>query len=226
MTKKVQKILLIIFLTALIVALMATSFLYASTYGRYSGGALSDDSTYDDTIEFVGAEQFVVYTPEELIEAIENGYSYIQIADNAESPFVITTGVQDVSTNLVLDLNGTVVVRNSRNPMLDVGQGVSIVLVYDSSEEQTGAFYNPVGSALQVSGGTMTVGSGSYESGPRESEDGANQNEEGYQGASLDGFGSDGSVWLYARDESYTEKPATVDRSGSQYHRINGTVAG
>ena len=226
MTKKVQKILLIIFLTALIVALMATSFLYASTYGRYESDKLSDDSTYDDSIEFVGAEQFVVYTPEELIEAIENGYSYIQIADNAESPFVITTGVQDVSTNLVLDLNGTVVVRNSRNPMLDVGQGVSIVLVYDSSEEQTGAFYNPVGSALQVSGGTMTVGSGSYESGPRESEDGANQNEEGYQGASLDGFGSDGSVWLYARDESYTEKPATVDRSGSQYHRINGTVAG
>lgn len=226
MTKKVQKILLIIFLTALIVALMATSFLYASTYGRYESDKLSEDSTYDDSIEFVGAEQFVVYTPEELIEAIENGYSYIQIADNAESPFVITTGVQDVSTNLVLDLNGTVVVRNSRNPMLDVGQGVSIVLVYDSSEEQTGAFYNPVGSALQVSGGTMTVGSGSYESGPRESEDGANQNEEGYQGASLDGFGSDGSVWLYARDESYTEKPATVDRSGSQYHRINGTVAG
>lgn len=226
MTKKVQKILLIIFLTALIVALMATSFLYASTYGRYESDKLSEDSTYDDSIEFVGAEQFVVYTPEELIEAIENGYSYIQIADNAESPFVITTGVQDVSTNLVLDLNGTVVVRNSRNPMLDVGKGVSIVLVYDSSEEQTGAFYNPVGSALQVSGGTMTVGSGSYESGPRESEDGANQNEEGYQGASLDGFGSDGSVWLYARDESYTEKPATVDRSGSQYHRINGTVAG
>lgn len=226
MTKKVQKILLIIFLTALIVALMATSFLYASTYGRYESDKLSEDSTYDDSIEFVGAEQFVVYTPEELIEAIENGYSYIQIADNAESPFVITTGVQDVSTNLVLDLNGTVVVRNSRNPMLDVGQGVSIVLVYDSSEEQTGAFYNPVGSALQVSGGTMTVGSGSYESGPRESEDGANQNEEGYQGASLDGFGSDGSVWLYARDESYTEKPATVDRSGSQYHRISGTVAG
>ena len=226
MTKKVQKILLIIFLTALIVALMATSFLYASTYGRYESDKLSEDSTYDDSIEFVGAEQFVVYTPEELIEAIENGYSYIQIADNAESPFVITTGVQDVSTNLVLDLNGTVVVRNSRNPMLDVGQGVSIVLVYDSSEEQTGAFYNPVGSALQVSGGTMTVGSGSYESGPRESEDGANQNEEGYQGAGLDGFGSDDSVWLYARDESYTEKPATVDRSGSQYHRINGTVAG
>ena len=81
MTKKVQKILLIIFLTALIVALMATSFLYASTYGRYSGGALSDDSTYDDSIEFVGAEQFVVYTPEELIEAIENGVARVHILD-------------------------------------------------------------------------------------------------------------------------------------------------
>ena len=226
MTKKVQKILLIIFLSALIIALMAASFLYASTYGRYSGGTLSDDSTYDDTIEFIGTERYIVRTPEELNDAIENGYSYIQIAKDAEQPFVITTDVQDVSTNLVLDLNGTVVVRNSRNPMLNVSQGVSVVLVYDSSEEHAGAFYNPVGSALQVSGGTMTVGSGSYESGPRESEDGANQNEEGYQGASLDGFGSDGSVWLYARDESYTEKPATVDRSGSQYHRINGTVAG
>lgn len=226
MTKKVQKILLIIFLSALIIALMAASFLYASTYGRYSGGTLSDNSTYDDTIEFIGTERYIVRTPEELNDAIENGYSYIQIADDAEQPFVITTDVQDVSTNLVLDLNGTVVVRNSRNPMLNVSQGVSVVLVYDSSEEHAGAFYNPVGSALQVSGGTMTIGSGNYESGPRESEDGANQNEEGYQGASLDGFGSDGSVWLYARDESYTEKPATVDRSGSQYHRINGTVAG
>ena len=144
MTKKVQKILLIIFLTALIVSLMAASFLYASTYGRYSGGALSDDSTYDDTIEFIGTERYVVRTPEELNDAIENGYSYIQIADDAEQPFVITTDVQDVSTNLVLDLNGTVVVRNSRNPMLNVSQGVSVVLVYDSSNAQSGAFYNPV----------------------------------------------------------------------------------
>ncbi len=205
MTKKVQKILLIIFLSALIVALMATSFLYASTYGRYSGGALSDDSTYDDSIEFVGAEQFVVYTPEELIEAIENGYSYIQIADNAESPFVITTGVQDVSTNLVLDLNGTVVVRNSRNPMLDVGQGVSIVLVYDSSEEQTGAFYNPVGSALQVSGGTMTVGSGSYESGPRDGENNI-------------ATGISSSITLYTR-EGVTEPAAVARAADDEYVR-------
>lgn len=208
MTKKVQKILLIIFLTALIVSLMAASFLYASTYGRYSGGALSDDSTYDDTIEFIGTERYIVRTPEELNDAIENGYSYIQIADDAEQPFVITTDVQDVSTNLVLDLNGTVVVRNSRNPMLNVSQGVSVVLVYDSSEEHAGAFYNPVGSALQVSGGTMTIGSGNYESGPRTNE---------YADATAAGTLSPQTDDIVLFSRGGVTSPATVDR-------VNGTT--
>ena len=206
MTKKVQKILLIIFLTALIIALMAASFLYASTYGRYSGGALSDDSTYDDTIEFIGTERYVVRTPEELNDAIENGYSYIQIADDAEQPFVITTDVQDVSTNLVLDLNGTVVVRNSRNPMLNVSQGVSVVLVYDSSNAQSGAFYNPVGSALQVSGGTMTIGSGNYESGPRDGENNIAK-------------GISSSITLYTR-EGVTEPAAVARAADDEYERL------
>lgn len=208
MTKKVQKILLIIFLTALIIALMAASFLYASTYGRYSGGTLSDDSTYDDTIEFIGTERYIVRTPEELNDAIENGYSYIQIADDAEQPFVITTDVQDVSTNLVLDLNGTVVVRNSRNPMLNVSQGVSVVLVYDSSEEHAGAFYNPVGSALQVSGGTMTIGSGNYESGPRTNE---------YADATAAGTLSPQTDDIVLFSRGGVTSPATVDR-------VNGTT--
>lgn len=208
MTKKVQKILLIIFLSALIIALMAASFLYASTYGRYSGGTLSDNSTYDDTIEFIGTERYIVRTPEELNDAIENGYSYIQIADDAEQPFVITTDVQDVSTNLVLDLNGTVVVRNSRNPMLNVSQGVSVVLVYDSSEEHAGAFYNPVGSALQVSGGTMTIGSGNYESGPRTNE---------YADATAAGTLSPQTDDIVLFSRGGVTSPATVDR-------VNGTT--
>ena len=208
MTKKVQKILLIIFLSALIIALMAASFLYASTYGRYSGGTLSDNSTYDDTIEFIGTERYIVRTPEELNDAIENGYSYIQIADDAEQPFVITTDVQDVPTNLVLDLNGTVVVRNSRNPMLNVSQGVSVVLVYDSSEEHAGAFYNPVGSALQVSGGTMTIGSGNYESGPRTNE---------YADATAAGTLSPQTDDIVLFSRGGVTSPATVDR-------VNGTT--
>ena len=214
MTKKVQKILVTILLAALIISLMAASLVYTFTYGRYEGGSLGD-STYDDTIEFIGTEKYVVNNPEELNDAIENGYSYIQISEDAEQPFVITTEVQDVASNLVLDLNGTVVVRNSRNPMLNVSRGVSVVLVYDS--KGGGAFYNPVGSALRVSGGIMTIGSGSYESGPR-----ANEYDTAYQGT-LSAPTVD--VALYSRGG--VTDPDAVDRvSGTSYSSIdvNGRV--
>lgn len=171
MTQKVRKVLIMVVMAALILCLMAASLTYTFTYGRYAGNDFNaDDSPYDDLIEFVGSREYTVRTPEELIQAIEDGYSNIQIAVDAEEPFVITEGVTDVSANLVLDLNGKVVVRNSRNPLLDVQTNVSVVLVYDSSKEGQGAFYNPVGSSLQASGGTLTVGSGNYEDGPRAEE--------------------------------------------------------
>ena len=131
---------------------------------------------YDDIIDFVGATKYTVSTPEELVNAIENGYSYIEIDKNAPDPFVINSDIADVATNLVLNVNGHIVVRNSRNPLINVQKNVSVVLVYDSEsidestpEEDMGGFYNPVGSALQASGGTLTVGQGKYESGPRSS---------------------------------------------------------
>lgn len=171
MSQKVRKTLIMIVMAALIICLMAASLTYTFTYGRYAGGKFdSENSPYEDLIEFVGSREYTVRTPEELIQAIEDGYSNIQIAVDAEEPFVITEGVTDVSANLVLDLNGKVVVRNSRNPLLDVQTNVSVVLVYDSSKEGQGAFYNPVGSSLQASGGTLTVGSGNYEDGPRAEE--------------------------------------------------------
>ena len=167
MSQKVRKTLIMIVMAALIICLMAASLTYTFTYGRYAGGKFnSTESPYDDLIEFVGAREYTVRSPEELIQAIEDGYSNIKIADDAEEPFVITEGVTDVTANLVLNLNGKVVVRNSRNPMLDVQTNVSVVLVYDSTNK--GAFYNPVGSSLMASGGSLTVGSGGYESGPRE----------------------------------------------------------
>ena len=170
MTQKVRKTLIMVVMTALIICLMAASLTYTFTYGRYAGGKFdNENSPYGDLIEFVGANQYTVRTPEELIQAIEDGYSNIKIADDAEKPFVIDTGVTDVSANLVLDLNGTNVIRNSRNPLLDVKEEVSVVLVYDSSKT-AGSFYNPVGSNLQVSGGTLTVAVGSYESGPKDGE--------------------------------------------------------
>ncbi len=166
MKEKTRKILIMAVMAALIISLMAASLCYAFTYGRYTGGRLDDNSTYDDLIDFVGATAFTVTSPEEFVNAIENGYSYIKIGDGAEDPFVINEDIADVYTNLVLDVNGTTVIRNSRNPVLDVRRSISVVLVYDSSEGATGGFYNPVGSALQTSGGSLTIGSGSYESGP------------------------------------------------------------
>ena len=62
MTKKVQKILVTILLAALIISLMAASLVYTFTYGRYEGGSLGD-STYDDTIEFIGTESMLSTIP-------------------------------------------------------------------------------------------------------------------------------------------------------------------
>lgn len=176
MREKTRKLILSIFLAACIVALMAASLSYTLTNGRYTGGELSEDSPYDDIIDFVGATKYTVSTPEELVNAIENGYSYIEIAEDAPDPFVINSDIADVATNLVLNVNGHSLVRNSRNPLINVQKNVSVVLVYDSEsidestpEEDMGGFYNPVGSALQASGGTLTVGQGKYESGPRSS---------------------------------------------------------
>lgn len=166
MREKTRKLILSIFLAACIVALMAASLSYTLTNGRYTGGELSEDSPYEDIIDFVGATAYEVSSPEELVNAIENGYSYIEIADGAEEPFVVNSDIADVEVNLVLDVNGHIVVRNSRNPLINVQKSVSVVLVYDSSQAATGGFYNPVGSALQTSGGTLTVGAGIYKSGP------------------------------------------------------------
>ena len=167
MKDKTRTIFLMSVMSALAVSLTAASLSYAFTDARYVGGGFDPDSPYDDVIDFVGATKYIVSSPEELVNAIENGYSYIQIDKDAADPFVINSDIADVVTNLVLDVNGKVVVRNSRNPLLDVKRNVSVVLVYDSSQQQTGGFYNPIGSALQASGGTLTVGTGIYESGPR-----------------------------------------------------------
>lgn len=211
MKERTRKIFIMIVMAALIVSLMAASLCYAFTYGRYSGGRLDDNSTYDDLIDFVGATAFEVSTPDEFVNAVENGYSYIKISEGAEKPFVINNDIADVYTNLVLDVNGTTVIRNSRNPVLDVRRSISVVLVYDSSVEGSGGFYNPVGSALQTSGGSLTVGSGSYESGPK------------VKGSSS--FSSDTSVTLYTRTsrtagsyETKVEDTSMPSLSGDVYY--------
>ena len=191
MQHKTKKIWLIALLSLLIAALFAASF----TYARYYKETGVTGGKYDDTIEFVGANKYLVYTPEELVAAIENGYSYIEIADGAEEPFVITDGVTDVTANLVLDINGHSLVRNSRNPLINVQKDVSVVIVYDS--KGSGSFYNPVGSLLQASGGTLTIATGEFTSGPKE-------------GDYVTDVGTTGDVTVYYRNgdrgaEGYTQ---------------------
>ena len=164
MKERTRKIFIMIVMAALIVSLMAASFA-ALTYGRYSGGRRDENSAYDDILDLVGETAFEVSTADELVNAINNGYSYIKVVGD-DPTLVVNNDVADVIVNLVLDVNGHKIVRNSRNPLLNVRQSVSVVLVYDSSEKAEGGFYNPVGSALQTSGGTLTVGEGVYESGP------------------------------------------------------------
>ena len=165
MREKTRKIIIMIVMAALIVSLMAASFA-ALTYGRYSGGRRDENSAYEDILDLVGETAFEVSTADELVNAINNGYSYIKVVGD-DPTLVVNNNVADVVVNLVLDVNGHKIVRNSRNPLLNVRQSVSVVLVYDSSKDAVGGFYNPVGSALQTSGGTLTVGAGVYESGPR-----------------------------------------------------------
>lgn len=139
------------------------------TQGRYVENAQSGSDIYGSDMEYIIAEQVEVRSVEELIAAIENGYSNIKISDEVDNPLVIISGVTDVGADLILDLNGHEIQRNNREPMLNITEGVRMTII-DSSQEQTGSFYNPVGSVLQIGGGTLTVSAGAFVSGPKKSE--------------------------------------------------------
>ena len=99
-----------------------------------------------------------------------------KIKDEVDNPLVISGGISDVNSDLVIDLNGHEIQRNNREPLLNVTQGVKLTII-DTSEEQTGSFYNPVGSVLRISGGSLTVSAGEFESGPRSGEERAHPGE-------------------------------------------------
>ena len=157
-----------VIISIFLLLLCLTMISFSLTYARYSAEKRADGPASGD-FEFVVANWFEVRNERELVAAVQNGYESIKISDDAEEPFIVTTGVSDVGADLVIDLNGKTLVRNSRAPLLNVKEGISLTVI-DSSEEQSGAFYNPVGSTLRSEGGTLTVGSGSFESGPRADE--------------------------------------------------------
>ena len=157
------------FLSVLLLAASITLLSFSLTYGRFFEESSSSDSGYGSDIEYIVSEQIEVSNVDEFIGAIENGYTNIKLSDDATDPFVITAGVTDVGVDLILDLNGHELQRNSRDPLLNIINGVRMTII-DTSASQTGSFYNPVGSVLQINGGTLTVSSGKFESGPRKNE--------------------------------------------------------
>lgn len=148
-----------LFMALFIITLFTASF----TLGRYSS-VENSDGIYSGDIEYVVSDQVVIYTVEDFYTAIKNGYSNIKIADSVQDPFIISGTVSEVRTDLTIDLNGHQIQRNSRLPLLQVVQNVYLTILDSKSG---GSLYNPVGSVLQVSGGTLTIAAGAYESGPR-----------------------------------------------------------
>lgn len=153
----------------LLMLVLATMLGFLLTQGRYSEELQSGSDMYDSELEYIVADQVEVSSVEEFIAAVENGYSNITISDDVDDPLIITSGITDVGADLIIDLNGHEIQRNNREPMLNIIEGVRLTVI-DSSTSQTGSFYNPVGSVLQIDGGTLTVTAGTFTSGPRSEE--------------------------------------------------------
>lgn len=151
----------------LFMLLLATMLGVLFTQGRYSEEAEHASDIFDGDLEYIVAEQVEVHTADEFIAAVENGYSNIKIADEVDNPLIITEGVTDVGSDLILDLNGHEIQRNNREPMLNIVDGIRMTVI---DTKGGGSFYNPVGSVLQIDGGTLTVAAGDFVSGPKKAE--------------------------------------------------------
>lgn len=137
----------------------------AAKYVSERNAPFGDEQAVDFTVNSV----FVVDTADELFAAINQGYTYVQLDKSIENPLIITQKAENLNSDLILDLNGIEIQRNGYEPILNINEGVRLTVV-DSSDEQTGGLYNPIGSVFNINGGTLTVVTGAFESGPRYSE--------------------------------------------------------
>lgn len=127
------------------------------------------DGTVHEDLDYTVNSVFEVRSQDEFFAAINQGYSYVQLSKDIENPLIITQNAENLERDLILDLNGIEIQRNGAEPILNVGPGVRLT-VTDTSDEQTGGLYNPVGAVFNINGGNLTVITGAFECGPRYSE--------------------------------------------------------
>lgn len=181
-TKLIQRIAIIFF-----IIIFFTVLGIALTSARYTTVKNPDNHTGE--LEYTVENQVLITSTEQFFAAIENGYSNIKIADGVANPFLVS-GSANVTADLIMDLNGHQIQRNSREPMLTVTEGVKMV-VTDTSKEQSGSFYNPVGSVLKVDGGVLTIMDNKFESGVRKNEYLSNSTKDDYIGGNISAVGEE-----------------------------------
>lgn len=208
MKAKTRRALLYIFMSLFILTMFTASL----TLGRYSA-ELESDGDYQGDYEYILTDTLVVNSVDEFFDAIENGYSNIQIGDDVDNPLIIAGDINDVRTDLTIDLNGHEVQRNNRDPLLNVDDGITLTII---DSKGGGSLYNPVGSVLRVGDeGTITVAAGIFESGPRSSN--ARNGENSYDEYSYDEY--------YNSTNSSTGAGASIDSNNTlsvQYYGRTG----
>ena len=113
------------------------------TFGRYTSEKASDND-YKGDIEYILGDAIIINTIDDFFQAIENGYSNIQLGEELDNPLIISGGMSGVVSDLIIDLNGHEIQRNNREPILDVKDGINLTII-DTSAKKTGSLYNPVG---------------------------------------------------------------------------------
>ena len=165
MNKKLNKISILALVLSVLFCLTAFILPTVSRYITITKAPFDGSDELDYTVNAV----FEVKNQDDLFAAINQGYSYVQLSKDIENPLIVTEKAENLDADLILDLNGIEIQRNGYEPILNVNKGVRLTVV-DTSTEQTGGLYNPVGSVFNIKGGTLTVVTGTFESGPRYSE--------------------------------------------------------
>ncbi len=158
---KIKKLILLALSTMCAVSLAYSAVAFARyVFQRGNDGSITAES--DLPIDILNKVE--VNSQEDLFLALEHGYPYIALGEDVNDPLIITQDTMEVKKSLILDINGKEIQRVNEKAMLTVGQNVTLTII---DSKKAGCLYNPVGTVLNITGGTLDVRGGKFESGPR-----------------------------------------------------------